>query len=86
MKNERAPILLVVSKDVLIVVSSNWGRFSKVVNQHTELEHTPVATNLYQEAKKVGIPFIVGCSGGLPKVCILGLCCNFLGDSHSANG
>ena len=52
MKNERAPILLVVSNDVLIVVSPNWGRFSKVVNQHTE--HTPVATNLYQEAIKSG--------------------------------
>ena len=32
---------------------------SKVVNQHTELEHTP-KRNLYQQAILAGIPFIVG--------------------------
>ena len=37
---------------------------SKVVNQHTELEHTP--SNLYQWATT--IPFIVGDIGGLPGV------------------
>ena len=48
---------------------------SKVVNQHTELEHTPkaLATGYY------GIPFIVGERGIAERVCDIGVCCNFLG-------
>ena len=37
---------------------------SKVVNQHTELEHTPKKRNLYQQAKKAGIPFTIAVAGG----------------------
>ena len=41
---------------------------SKVVNQHTELEHT-FGTHLYQQAKKAGIPFIIGERGIAERVC-----------------
>ena len=55
---------------------------SKVVNQHTELEHTP-KRNLYQQAISAGIPFIIGVAGGIAGlgVCQLSGCVarNFLG-------
>ena len=41
---------------------------SKVVNQHTELEHTPK-------------PLPTGYNG-IPGVCDIGVCCNFLGEYH----
>ena len=44
--------------------------------QHTEMEHTP--NNLYQQAIKCGIPFIV-LLGDWFGVCSFRVCCNFLG-------
>ena len=39
-------------------LEENMRVVSKVVNQHTELQHTP--SNLKQKAISAGIPFIVG--------------------------
>ena len=59
--------------------------YSKVVKQHTELEHTPVG-NLYQQATSWESGFIVGELVGLPKGCAdsWGVARNFLGDIHGS--
>ena len=51
--------------------------YSKVVNQHTELEHTP--SNLYQQAKSRDSFHNWRCRGIAERVCYIGVCCNFLG-------
>ena len=45
------------------------------MNQHTELEHAP--SNLYQQA--ISRDSFHSWPGGLPGVCDIGVCCNFLG-------
>ena len=69
------------------------GDFREIINSkvvsfptHRTTDHTPSNATFTNRRLKVGIPFIIGVAGGLPGVCDIGVCCNFLGSTQRSLG